>query len=105
MVGQTYSLVVLGKLLGDFATNVENCGISPGFRNDIKQAMQQLRKNNSAILELKNLFQNQTFYTENFKIYLESFEFINVKTLSENGNFIIDFSGCSQAKTEPCLRS
>jgi hypothetical protein len=98
------ALVVLGKLLGDFATNVENCGISPGFRNDIKQAMQQLRKNNLAVLELKNLFQSQTYYTENNKVSLISFEFNSVKTLSENGDFVIDFAGRSIAKSEPRLR-
>ncbi len=91
------ALVVLGKLLGDFAAKIEDCGISPGFREEIKKSMQQLRKNNSATLDLRNLFEKQTFYTQNFKVFIKNFRFISVNTSSENGHFVIKFCGDSQA--------
>lgn len=94
------ALVVLGKLLGDFASNVENCGIYPGFRNEIKKGMQQLRKKNNAILDLRKLFIEQTFYTSSSKIFLETFSFNSVNTFSEDGNFIINFSGNSRVKRQ-----
>lgn len=92
------AILVLGKLLNDFAFNIEKCGIDPGFRSEIKNAMQQLRKNNNAILNLNNLFEGQSFYTENSKINLYSFKFEVIKTYSENGIFVIDIIGTSSFK-------
>lgn len=94
------ALVVLGKLLNDFAAKIDNCGIYPGFRLDIKGAMQQLRKENYAILNLKNLFDEQTFCTEYSKVTLTDFKFVSVNTSSENGNFVIDFLGTANIKKE-----
>ena len=87
------AIVVLGKLLGDFACKVERCGIEPGFRGEIKKAMQQLRKNNSAILDLRNLFENQVFSTKCYEVKINNFIFEKVNTGSEDGKFVINLSG------------
>ncbi len=87
------AIIVLGKLLGDFAQKVESCGIEPGFRGEIKRAMQQLRKRNSAILDLRNLFEKQKFFTNNYEVNIENFVFENVKTASEDGRFVITILG------------
>lgn len=87
------ALVALSKILNDFAGNIEKSGILPGFRDSIKDSLQQLRKTNFASLALKDLFEEQYFYTKNLKVFIKEFTFEKVKTSSENGKFIIDFSG------------
>jgi len=94
------ALAVLDKLLLDFAIKLEKCGVISGFRDDIKIAMQELRKNNSASLNLKNLFENQTFDKKSLKIYIKKFNFSSVKTYSENGYFKINFLGNAKAKIQ-----
>jgi hypothetical protein len=87
------ALVALSKILNDFAGNVEKSGILPGFRNSVKDSMQQLRKGNFASLALKDLFEKQYFYTKNLKVFINKFNFESVKTSSENGRFVISFKG------------
>ncbi|MBC7474129.1 MAG: hypothetical protein H7263_07530 [Candidatus Sericytochromatia bacterium] len=94
------AIIVLGKLLGDFATKVENCGIVPGFRLEIKNAMQQLRKNNHAVLNLRNLFERQTFFTGFSKVSLYDFDFTSVDTFSVDEDFVIKFDGKSLLSRE-----
>src|SRR5690606_4134243 len=89
------AVIVLGKLLGDFAAKVEDCGITPGFRQEIKNCMQQLRKKNSASLDLRKLFEEQTFYTGSYKVFINDFSFQEVFTSADNGNFLINFNGRS----------
>lgn len=92
------AVLVLGKLLNDFAWKIEKCGIEPGFRDEIKDAMQQLRKKNSAILNLNNLFENQTFNTLKHNVRLFNFNFENIRTYSENEVFVINITGYSDLK-------
>ncbi|MFN8575623.1 MAG: hypothetical protein U0354_02075 [Candidatus Sericytochromatia bacterium] len=92
------AVLVLGKLLNDFAWKIENTGIEPGFRDEIRKAMQQLRKNNYAILDLNNLFENQFFYINNFKFNIYNFKFEKIQTYSEDGVFVIRVEGLSDIK-------
>lgn len=92
------AVLVLGKLLNDFASKIENSGIEPGFRDEIKKAMQQLRKSNYAILDLNNLFENQVFYINNFKFNIYNFNFEKIQTYSEDGVFVIKIEGLSDIK-------
>lgn len=92
------AIIVLGKLLNDFAHKVESCGIKPGFKDEIKKAMQQLKKNNSAILDLRQLFENQKFNTESYEVHIENFKFEKVITDSEDGKFIIKLEGKADMK-------
>ena len=94
------AIIALGKILNDFAINIENSGINPGFRTNIKDSMQQLRKNNFATLDLKHLFENQVFFTENYKVFIKKFDFNKVTTYSEDDRFVISFSGESLVSTE-----
>lgn len=89
------AILVLSKLLNDFAWKVENCGIEPGFREEIRKAMQQLRKSNYAILDLRNLFEKQKFCTKSYEIFIHDFIFEKVNTYSENGTFVIKINGNS----------
>jgi len=92
------AILVLGKLLNDFAYKVENSGIEPGFRDEIKKAMQQLRKSNYAILDLNKLFEEQKYYTKSFKVDIYNFNFEKIDTYSENGVFVIKILGYSDMK-------
>jgi len=94
------ALAVLDKLLLDFAIKLEKCGVVSGFRSDIKIAMQDLRKSNSANLNLKNLFLNQTFINKSLKIIINDFNFSSVKTYSEESFFKINFLGNAKANIQ-----
>lgn len=88
------ALTVLSSFLEDFNNKLISAGVKPGFGNDIKNALQSLRKTNKATLDLKNLFENQNFYhNKNYNLY--NFSFKSIDTYSENDIFVINFTGKS----------
>ncbi len=89
------ALTVLSKFLNDFSSKLINSGVTPGFETDIKKALQDLRKHNKAILELKNLFEKQNFSINNKYYLVENFSFKKVETYSEDSIFVINFIGNS----------
>jgi len=89
------ALIVLSKILEDFAIKIEKAGIEPGFRNEIKKSLQSLRKNNSAELNLNSLFVNQKYRHLYKTITLKDYSFKNISTYNNKNIFIIDFQGVS----------
>jgi len=47
------ALIVLAKLLNDFAGKIENSGLQPGFRQEVNNCLQQLRKKKSGSIRIK----------------------------------------------------
>jgi hypothetical protein len=92
------ALTVLSRFLDDFKYKLVSAGVTPGFGESIKKALQSLKKINSAELELKKLFDKQNFYLEDKLFFIENFEFTTLEAFSENESFVISFEGVSKVR-------
>lgn len=92
------ALTVLSRFLDDFKYKLVSAGVTPGFGESIKKALQNLKKHNYAELELKKLFDKQNFYLGNKLFFIENFEFTTLDAFSEDESFVIGFKGFSKVK-------
>lgn len=92
------ALTVLSRFLDDFKYKLVSAGVTPGFGESIKKALQNLKKHNLAELELKKLFDKQNFCLGEKMFFIENFEFSTLKAFSENESFVIGFEGFSKIK-------